>query len=505
MSLTSGLVNQATEQAKRRVAIIGSGITGLSAAFHLQRLAPQFDITVFESSSRAGGVICSERRAGLLIESAADNFLTQPPQALNLCRDLGLSDELIRPQPQKHGALVLRRGQLLPIPLGFNLLAPSQWLPFLKSPILSPWGKLRAAAEYFIRPPQLPRDESLQSFVVRRFGKEMYVRLVQPLISSIYTADPTRLSVAATLARFKEMEQRHGSLIRGLLSQKNARKSDAASGGTAAGSAGARYELFASLGNGMGSLIDALVARLPSHSLKYRTPVRLIEPAEDGAWRLKLVGTTSHGPTVDAVIVATPAPVAAKLIEGLAPQISARLNTISYASCAIVNLLYKRQQIAHPLNAMGLVVPLAEKKNILSCSFSSQKYSGRAPEGTVLLRVFMGGACQSHLLEREDWELAELAEQDLQAWLGIRGRPHDVSVMRRNEAMPQYHVGHLDHVAEIAAQLEGFPSLAIAGSSLYGAGIPACIQSGQQAAERIVGSTSLDRAARFVSKNCSDV
>ncbi len=467
----------------KRIAIIGGGITGLAAACHLLKHDRHFEVTIYETGNRLGGVIRTQRREGVLLESAADNFLTSPPEAVQLCRELQLDNQLLPTQPQQHGALVVRRSRLLPIPPGFAVMAPGQWWPFLRSPILSPWGKFRAACEYFVRSDRSQSDESLQSFVVRRFGKQMYERLVQPLVSSIYTADPTRLSVAATLPRFKEMEQRHGSLLRAILAERPALPLGAARGG------GARYQLFNTLKDGMESLVEAMAARLPETSIRLQTPIRQLHQSDQGEWRLQVGGTTATWPTVDAVIVATPAPVTANLLSHVAPEAATCFREISYASCAIVHLVYRRDQIAHPLNAMGLVVPLSEKKHLLSCSFSSQKYAGRAPQGTVLLRAFVGGACQSHLLNREDAELVQMVKQDLHSWLSIGGEPLATYVMRRPDAMPQYHVGHLSRVAKIEKALERFPTLAVAGNSLYGAGIPACIRSGVRAANQVVEAT----------------
>ncbi|MDP1561913.1 MAG: protoporphyrinogen oxidase [Pirellulaceae bacterium] len=465
----------------KRIAIIGGGITGLSAAYHLLKGNRQLDVTIYETGSRVGGVIQTEQQDGVLLEYAADNFLTSPPDAVNLCRELRMDDQLLVTREQPNGALVVRRQQLFPIPAGFAVMAPGQWWPFLCSPILSPWGKIRAACEYFVRQDRSLADESLQTFVVRRFGQQMYERLVQPLVSSIYTADPTRLSVAATMARFKEMEQRHGSLLRAMFSQ-----NDTQTQTKKERSGGARYAMFNTLKRGMGSLIDRLVSALPERAIRLEAPIRRLLLSEDGVWKLQVGGYAAEWVTADAVIVATPASVTANLMENLAPDVATCYRQTSYASCAIIHLVYKRSQIGHPLNAMGLVVPLCEKKRVLSCSFTSEKYPGRTPEGTVLLRAFVGGACQSHLLNRDDAELIRMVTEDLNPWLRITGEPMTAHVMRRPNAMPQYNVGHLTRVAKIEQNLERFPSLVLAGSSLYGAGIPACIRSGQHAAEKTI-------------------
>lgn len=462
-----------------RVAVIGGGISGLAAANRLRELDSTTDVILLEAGSRLGGVLETTERDGFLLEAAADNFLTQPAAAVDLCQRLDLSEELLGTHPQRRQALVVYRGQLQPIPAGFLVMAPSRIWPVLASPILSLRGKLRLGLEYFLpRGSVLSDDESLASFVCRRFGREVFERLVQPLVGGIYTADADRLSMESTLPRFRQMEREYGSLLRAALLRPRTEGSDSCSG--------ARYGQFAALRSGMSSLVQALAARLPSRAVQLQSPVMEIEPLDEAGWRLAIGGSEPRQLDVDAVIVAVPAHRAAKVLHRVAEPLSQRLKTISYATCAVVSLGYRREQIAHSLNAAGFVVPLAEQRLILSCSFASQKYAGRAPEDAVLLRVFIGGACQSHLLQLPRSQLMDLAEHEVRDLLQIRGDPVLRHIVLQQRAMPQYHVGHAAIAAAVEQDLSPFPTLALAGNALRGVGVPACIASGEAAAKRVL-------------------
>lgn len=463
---------------KRSVAVIGGGISGLAAANHLRRIAPEIDVELIEAGSRVGGVIQTTHKDGFLIEGAADNFITASPSAIALCKELGLGDDLIGTNPDQRGAMVVSRGKLEKIPEGFVVMAPSRIWPLLSTKILSPMGKLRSGCEIFIPRKRASNDESLKSFICRRFGQEMFDRLVQPLVGGIYTADPNRLSVGATMPRFLEMERKYGSLIRGMLRQRRSKKQPVEKSG------GARYSQFMTLRGGMSRLIDALAESLPADRLHMDSPVECIIP--NGAnWSIACSGNNPRLRRVDGVIVAAPAKHASRMLSQVDSTISNELGAIEYASCAVVSLAFRRDQIDHPLESFGFVVPQIENHLILSCSFSSIKYEGRAPEGTVLMRVFIGGACQGGLLRMPDVQLKELAQWELAKLLKIHGEPLISHTTRQTHAMPQYHVGHKDRVAKIDDQLKSFPTLALAGSALNGVGIPGCIESGQQAAQRI--------------------
>lgn len=462
----------------RRVAIIGGGITGLAAAQRAHELDPTVQVTIYERSDRLGGVLFSERELGYLLEHSADNFITNIPWGLDLCRRIGFEPELIGTRPTGRRALVLFRGRTVPVPEAFVLLQPKKLWPVVTTPLLSWRGKLRLLAEWFV-PARADRgDESLASFVTRRLGREAFERLVQPLVGGIYTADASQLSLAATMPQFLEMEHKHGGLLRAAWRQR--RETSAAE----SQSHGARYSLFTAPRNGMSSLVDALAATLPPGSVRLQTTVERVTREPDGRWRVQL-GAAEYE-VFDAVVVASPAPSAARLTADIDAQLSQALSMIAYAGAAIALVGCRRDQLTHPLDGFGFVVPEIERRRILSVSFSSQKYEGRATDDRVLLRVFVGGATHPELLKLDDHELRALVLAELRALMGLSGEPELFKLRRWEGVMPQYHLGHLERVADIERRVAQFPGLALAGNAFRGVGIPQCIRSGQQAAEKII-------------------
>ncbi|MBA4016452.1 MAG: protoporphyrinogen oxidase [Pirellula sp.] len=463
---------------RRRIAVIGGGISGLAAAHRLVTLDPSINVTLFEANNRLGGILQTERRDGYLIERSADNFVTNVSGGLELCRELGIEGELLPTDPARRRALVLRAGRLHPVPEGFQLMTPSQVLPILKSPLLSWRGKLRALGECWVPPRREASDESLESFAVRRVGREAYERLVQPLVSGIFTADPAKLSMRAALPKFFEQEQQHGSLIRA------ARKARGSEGAAQREASGARYSLFVAPRDGMGRIVTALTERLPTGCV--RTGVSAMKLSRNGdAWQI----TVNEGPdeSFDGVIVAVSAPHAARLLGTVDAALAADLGQIEYAGATIAVAGYKLDQIANPLHAFGFVVPEAERRDILAASFSSRKFPGRAPDGCVLIRTFLGGAMRPDLVEASDADIRKIVSRELGEIIGLRGEPHLWEVARWNRAMPQYHLGHVDLVDRIESRVATLPGLAVAGNAYRGVGVPQCIRSGRAAAERIVG------------------
>lgn len=479
-----------TGKAARRVAVIGGGISGLAAAHRLIELAPATRLTLFEASERLGGVLRSERSDGYLLEQSADNFITNVPWGLDLCRRLGLADRLLPTREDQRRVLVVHRRRLVPIPAGFHLLSPSQLAPLMRSPLLSWRGKARLLAEWFIPARRTGGDESLASFTRRRLGREAFERLVQPLVSGIYTADSERLSMAAALPRFLDMERHNGGLLRGGLKTAAQRAAgQATKPSTIEDSAGARYGLFVAPRDGMSSLIEAIAERMPADAVRLNTPVLQLKVEGDatGTW---VVTTPGGVECFDAVVLALPAPFAAALLEPSDAELAGLLRRITYAGSAIVLAGYRREQIAHRLDAFGFVVPAIERRGMLATSFSSVKFAYRAPDRRVLLRVFFGGADRPEQLDLDDQTLAALAREELGELLGARGDPELLRVARWPATMPQYHVGHVELVAEIERLAGRYPNMALAGNAYHGVGVPNCIHSGEQAAERLAGLAS---------------
>lgn len=471
-----------------RVAVIGGGFSGLAAAHRLQELCARdqfpLDLVLFESGTRLGGVVGTRSIAGYRVELGADSFITNKPWAIDLCRRLGIENRLISTDPSFRRSLVLRNGKPVAVPEGFQLLSPVSVGAVLRSPIFSWPGKLRMALEYVLPRGYSEADESLAAFVRRRFGREALERLVQPLVGGIYTSDPEKLSLRATMPRFLDMEREHGSLIRALRRQKARGEEDDAT------TSGARYGLFVTPSSGIAELVDALSESVAKDaSIQLETEVQALAPEADGRG---FVLDLPYGAkdSFDAVIVALPACRTAELIAGFAAPAREALSHIDYASTAIVVSGHKLSDVRHPLDAFGLVVPAIEKRKILAVSFTSRKFSGRAPEGCVQLRTFVGGAMQPELMQLSDAEMITLVRDELESMLGVTWKPDFTIVARWSKAMPQYHVGHLDRVAAIERELAAFPNLALAGSAYHGVGIPDCIHSGEQAAEKVFSGRS---------------
>jgi len=459
-----------------KVVVVGGGISGLAAAHRLLELRPELDVTLLESSARIGGWLTTERTDdGYVIEEGPDSIVTDKPWAMALIRRLGIESEVLPTQTSPRGAYVVCGGRLERVPEGLSLMAPLQALPILTSPILSLRGKLRLALELAL-PRGIPRDdESLASFVRRRFGVEVFERLAQPLVGGIYGADPYRLSLRATMPRFLDAERDHRSVTLGLL-----RRARAA--GQKEGASGARYGLFVSFRRGMQTLPDAL-ARVLGARIRTETRVTAITERAGGGYRI----ATGRGEalTADAVVLALPPAAIARLVAPLDAPLAALLDGITLGSAATVTFAYRREDVPHPLDAFGYVVPAIERRTSMASTFASVKYAGRAPAGHVLLRVFIGGSTGEPLLERDDAALIEAARAELAALLGIRVAPLLTRVRRFPGAMPQYLIGHLERATAVEAREAGLRGIALAGNGLRGVGIPDAIHSGERAAERV--------------------
>jgi oxygen-dependent protoporphyrinogen oxidase len=425
-----------------------------------------------------------------LIEHGADMFTTKEPWALDLCRRIGFENELIGVNADHRRALVIHRGRLHEVPSGFSLMSPTRIWPIVTTPLLRLSGKLRLAREAFVPSRKDGADESLADFVRRRLGKQAYERLVQPIVGGIYTADPERLSMRAALPEFVEMETRHGGLIRATLRRRGAEKK----------ASGARYQLFVAPKRGMRSLAEALAARIPEGRIRLGAAVESLE-RRASSWLVRAAGQAEE--TFGAVIVATGAAQASRLLAAAAPELARELGAIEHASCVVAARAYRREQLAHPCDAFGVVAPLVEKRKIIAISFSSVKFAGRAPEGAVLLRVFIGGACQSELNDLADDELSALVDKELAELLGARGEPLFQQIFRWRKAMPQYTIGHLDRVSRIESLVSETPGLALAGNAFRGVGIPACVRSGEAAAEQVANSLTSACTARSSSASAS--
>ena len=496
---------------RRRIVIVGGGISGLGAAHKLTQHARQHDpaleVLLLEASARPGGTVRTYSRDGFLLEGGPDAFISEKPEALELAKQLGLESHLLETGAAHRRSFIVRGGRLRPVPEGFHLLAPSRFWPFVTTDIFSPAGKARMALELFLprRPVVNGDDESLAEFVRRRFGREALERMAQPMVGGIYTADPEQLSLRATMPRFLDMERTHGSVIRAMWRAR--RRSSAADAEASRSTSGARYSLFLSFDDGMQILTDRLAAAMPPNTLRLNTKVEAIAfDQQTNKWKLSVRAnettgdteatsvttdgneTTRGGETIeaDSLCLALPAYASAQLLGGVNAQLAAELEAIPYASTATVNLAFRRADIPHPLDGFGFVVPFIERRKVIACTFSSVKFAGRAPEGYVLLRAFVGGALQPEMYALDEDEMIAAVRADLRALLRIERAPLFAHVEKWPRSMAQYHLGHLARVARIREQLQNFPTLQLAGNAYGGAGLPDCIRSGHAAADELL-------------------
>jgi len=439
---------------KPTYAIIGGGISGLSAAYYLQKKMPKAAITVFEAGPRLGGVLKTVRQGEFLIESSADMFVTKPAAAIELCHDLGIEDDLLQTQPVEHRAFIGLGEKIFPVPEGLSMMVPTKPQPILDCELLTDEGKSRFLSEHEI-------------------GIEAYEKIIQPMVSGIYTADPDKLSMHATMQRFVDMEQQHGSLI-------TAMERDQTAGDRQA--SGARYGMFRAPKGGMETLVSAIIKALPKVAFKTDTLVSKVSPAEDAT---KSNRWSVDGKFFDGVVLATPAAATATMVVETDSQLANALSGITTASSAIVVLGVARSELKSDFRGYGIIYPHVDEGQVIALSFSSNKFGKRCDDEHVLIRCFIGGAMQSELVDLKDEELIEIATSQLNRSIGFSGETVFSDVFRWKQCMPQYHLGHLDRVKQIEEQVQRHPGLEIAGNSYWGVGVPACVASGKSAAERM--------------------
>lgn len=451
------------------VVIVGAGIAGLAAAWELQKRG--IPVRVLEAGSRPGGVIFTDRFDGWKIDAGPDSLLVQKPAAVSLCRELGIADRL-HPTLPPRTAYVLREGRLHPLMEGSAFGFPIRLAPLATSSLFSWSGKLRMAMEVAVPRRASVDDESLASFVRRRFGDEAVQYLAEPLLAGIHAGDVDRLSTRALFPRLYEVERKAGSIIRGFRALH-----------VKASPQGA----FVSLPGGTMELVETLAGALAPGTVQLASRASDLRRAAGFA-----IDTPSGTVQARSVILAVPAYAAAGLLRSVDTSLAGLCETIPYASTATVAFGYRREQIRHPLNGSGFVVPRTEQSPLLASTWVSSKWPGRAPDGHVLLRAFLGGGRDPHRLDRSDAELIETAREGLSEILEITGNPvFTPRLYRWTRQSPQFEVGHLERVVGIEQRLASVPGLFVTGSGFRAIGIPDCIQDGRDTASR---------AAQFLSK-----
>jgi oxygen-dependent protoporphyrinogen oxidase len=446
------------------VAIVGGGIAGLAAAFELSRRGVPF--VLLERSDRAGGVIISEQIDGYTIDGGPDALLVQKPDGIRLCQELGLGDRLVATKPPRL-AYIQRAGRLHALPAGSVLGIPTRIAPFLSTGLFSWAGKLRMGAEIFVPAKRDDADESIGTFITRRFGAEATTYLAEPLLAGIHAGDVDRLSMRALFPRFIEDERTDGSLLRAF--RRRASAPPSADG------------VFRSLPGGLSEMVNALTAALPADAIRLEATVARIT----GAGPFQIETDAGRPVQARAVIVAAPAYATASILHDYDTEIARLCGEIPYASAGTIALAFRREDVRHPLNGSGFVVPRVEATGILAASWLSSKWPQRAPDGRVLLRAFVGGARDPNALEQTDVQLVTRAIAALTPLLGIRAQPLFSRVYRFERANAQHEVGHLARIAAIDRALARHPGLFLTGSGLRGVGIPDCVADGRATAQQV--------------------
>ena len=474
------------------VAIVGGGIAGLATAYELSRRGVSF--VVLERAPRAGGVIFSEEIDGFTIDGGPDSLLIQKPEAIALCREIGLGDRLVSTKPPRI-AYIQRGGRLHALPAASVLGIPTRVGPFVRTTLFSWAGKLRMGAELFVPPRLDDADESIGAFMTRRFGREATTYLAEPLLAGIHAGDVDRLSIRALFPRLADAERTHGSLLRAFRIRNPIRNrirnrirnpirnpihnpirnpirnpQPAIRNGEGA---------FKSLPGGLSDMVQALVEALGSDNVRRSTGVDAI------TGRGPFVVRTSTGEAIEAnaVVLATPAFATSALVRDRDEELARLAGEIPYASAATVAMAFERRHVRHLLTGSGFVVPRAEHTGILAASWLSSKWPNRAPQDRVLLRTFIGGARDPQALERSDAELVQTSIAALRPLLGIEGEPLFTRIYRWERGNAQHEVGHLERMAAIERALARHPGLFVTGSGFRGVGIPDCVADGRKTGE----------------------
>jgi len=471
----------------KRIAIIGGGISGLSAAYTIEQKRQSgtpVEYVLFESSPRLGGVLVTDRVDGCLVEAGPDSFLTEKPWAADLCGKIGLGDQLIGSNDSERKTYIVAKGKLVVMPDGLMFMVPTKIMPTVLSPLFSWSTKIRMAAEWFHPPRKASEDETVAEMVKRHYGSEMVELLADPLLSGVYGGEASGLSVRAVLPRFADMESKHGSLGRAMLRlRKEARKKMGAATEVPA------RPLFTSLKDGMQQMTDALVACLDANTLKTSAPVQsVMRQDDDHGW---IVSAGYQSDQFDAVIIATPAHAAADVLQNANAKLSRDLGEIQYSSSITVTLGYDEKVRRSLPPGFGFLVPRSAGHRMLAATFVHNKFPHRAPENRALVRCFLGGARDEQILQASEKEILQIVRSELRQIINLNAEPLFARVYKWKSAMAQYSVGHLERLQRIEALRQKLPGLALAGNGYNGIGVPDCVRSGAEAAGKILAEMGM--------------
>jgi oxygen-dependent protoporphyrinogen oxidase len=465
----------------KRVAIIGSGVSACACGVALKEKG--IDFTIFEKEASPGGKLLTESLDGFLVEGGPDSFLPEKYWTVDLIKKVGLEDELLCTNDEFKGTYIYSGGRLHRLPEGVMLMVPTMIMPLLKSNLISWPGKIRMGLEFFLPPKKDATDESLAQFVTRRLGKECLEKIAEPLVAGIHTSNPDNMSILAIFPRFVDMERKYGSLIKGMVAALKKLPAPDPSKKT--------MTYFMSLKGGMQQLTDRCIAIIGKERIKTGTEIQRVIKVRNG-YRLVVNGGSGQMDLFgkkeehfDEVVLTTPAYVTSGLVRDMDPKLSERLLAMDWSSTATISIAFKKEDIRVKLPGFGFIVPKIENRRINATSWSSIKWSFRAPDDCLLLRSFVGGGHHEELLFEDDATLVGVVLQELRQIAGIDAKPIFSKVYRWVKGMPKYTVGHLERLAKLDELKGRHPGLHLIGCSYRGIGIGDCVKSGFDAASEI--------------------
>lgn len=483
------------------VLIVGGGIAGLSAAYKLKRASEagvDVSYTIVEKEERVGGQIWTDRfpcEAGEVVaDGGSDSYLTNKGAVARIASMLGIADEIVGTNDENKRTFIIRNGKLVEMPDGIMMFAPTKLLPLATTKLYSWPAKFRMALDLVIPKKKLKdgeiEDESLESLVVRRLGQEALDHLAEAIVGGVNGSDPKTMSIKATYPNLLEMEQEHGSLIRGFLAQRKKVEEMRRKYPPKPGAKPRTF--FSSFKQGLGTVTDALAEAVDYSNIKLGKEVISVHETCDGTYVALLNDESSI--EADAVILCTPAWISARILNDLSKDSAKLLASIPYSSCATIIMCFDEEDLPIDRKWHGALTPAVEDRRITGISLITSKWPDRTPKGQILLRAFAGGPRDPKVLDLCDSELIDLARKEYEELLGLKEDApiRYAKIFRFPHSMPQYTLGHLERVAELEEELGSIKGISVGGAPYHGVGVPNCVESGEAAVDKVLADLKLE-------------
>ena len=459
--------------------MVGGGVSGLATAWHLQQALAEHggEVILLEAAGRPGGTAWTERQAGYSLETGPNGFLDNKPSTLELCRSLGLEDTLVRANESAANRFVFLGDRLRKL--------PARPLEFLRCDLLSWRGKLRVLAERLVRPRRTGEDESIHAFGCRRIGREATEVLLDAFVTGILAGDATLLSLPACFPRMVELERDYGGLLRAqgkIARQRRAERRAQGLPDQPSGSTGGPGGILTVTRGGLRALVERLVERLGS-VVQFATPVTAVERDPQGGWHVRCDRGQSW--PADAVVLACPAYEQAKQLHPVDTTLAQEVSAIAYSSVVVAVLGFRQDELTTDVNGFGYLAPQRLGRPVLGILWSSSIFPEQAPEGFFQFRAILGGWRRRDVLEWDDSQILQAVRDDLRESMGILAQPRFTWICRWENAIPQYHLGHLDRLARIDSRLAGLSGLFLTGNSFRGVALNDCCREAEQTAQRV--------------------